>query len=121
MTAPPDYFFWQILLNVIYFAITTGLGVYVFVSNRNRAKAAELIQYQTATDKRIGEHSSRLSRVEETVRCMPNHTDIGNLHKRMDTMSEQLSEARGELKGIGKSVAMIHQFLLSQKKGSDAS
>jgi len=113
---PSDFIFWQIVLNITQFVITTLLGLYVFVSNRNRAKAAELMQYKGDTDRRISDHTSRLAVIEETVRCAPNHGDIGKVHGRLDAMSEQLSEARGELKAISKNLGLIHQFLLNQRR-----
>ena len=127
-----DYTAWRIGFDIAQFAITGLVWLYVFLSNRSRVKAEEIAQYKSDTNRRIEEHkkvtdkhidahSMRLSTIEETVRCGPSHDDIGKVHGRLDTVSEQLSQARGELKGISRSVDLIHQFLLNQKQKDGSS
>jgi hypothetical protein len=108
--------FW---FDVAQFVLTGLVGAYVYVSNRHRVSAERLRKLESGMDSRLDEHATRLAKVEETVRCGPSHEDIGRVHQRLDTVGNQLSEARGELKGIGKTVALIHQHLLNQSgKGS---
>ena len=69
-----------IALSLISFLCNFGLGVYVFVSNR-----------QTAKDKELQETKERLTKVEERVRNMPDHIVISDMAGDMKALKEQVA------------------------------
>lgn len=69
-----------IVLSLIAFLCNFGLGVYVFVSNRQAAK-----------DKELQETKERLTKVEERVRNMPDHQVISDMAGDMKALKESVA------------------------------
>ena len=93
-----------IALSLISFLCNFGLGVYVFVSNR-----------QTAKDKELQETKERLTKVEERVRNMPDHIVISDMAGDMKALREQVAGLKDVISPLAKAVDRVNDYLLNTK------
>ncbi|GAB6040143.1 hypothetical protein [Endothiovibrio diazotrophicus] len=96
--------------------LTTLLGVYVYITSRERVTTNRIQQLESEVDTRLDEHAERLSRVEEAVRQGPSHDDIGRVHHRLDLLSGELKQLIGEFKGTHETLRQIQAYLLQDAR-----
>lgn len=65
-----------------------------------------------AGDRRASDHTERLARIEGTREDGISHRDIGHIHGRIDDLSRQVAETRGEFQAARHTLEIIHEYLL---------
>jgi len=103
---------WIFAFNVFQFLLSSGLGLYVWWTNRDKI-----------TETRFRELEDRMTAVEGRVKSMPvcgNHgrmeeNDV-KLFKRFDDLHGDIREQIGALKGLTRAVDMINEYLLKERK-----
>lgn len=126
---------WRIVVDVVQFAATSTVGVFVWLSSRDRVRAAQLGNIESAIDRRIdshavmlsehatrlaalpgaeecGTHFSRIAAIEARAAAGPTHGDIARVHQRLDTQVEALATLGGGVTRIEHLVNTLHQHLL---------
>lgn len=93
-----------LLVGLLSFLFQFGLGIYVFVSNRQAAK-----------DKELQETKERLTKVEERVRNMPDHIVISELAGDMKALKEQVAGLKDVISPLAKAVDRVNDYLLNNK------
>lgn len=77
------------------------------------AQERERIAARLATTEReVNTNSSALARIEGARTDGPTHKDLGEIHERINDLSEQVSETRGEFAAARRMLETIHEFLL---------
>ena len=127
----------KIAVDIAQFVATAGVGLYVYIADRDRARASALQDLETEIDRRMdgvgerlarietaseridwqscGRHDSRLASLEEHMRHAPSVADIKEAHQRMDVMSDGLAEMRGGLKRIERTLEIISEHMLERR------
>lgn len=106
------YQLWNVYFQIIQFLVTSAIGIYVWWSNKEKV-----------TTTRFSTLEDRMTRVETKVKSMPvcgNHgrmedNDI-KLFKRFDDLHGDIRELTGGVKGLTRSVDMINEYLLKERK-----
>jgi len=93
-----------VIVSLISFIFNFGLGLYVFVSNR-----------QTAKDKELQETKERLGRLEERVRNMPDHLVISDMAGDMKALKESVAGLKEVISPLAKAVDRVNDYLLHHK------
>lgn len=93
-----------VIVSLISFVCNFGLGLYVFVSNR-----------QTAKDKELQETKERLGRLEERVRNMPDHLVISDMAGDMKALKESVAGLKEVISPLAKAVDRVNDYLLHHK------
>lgn len=105
-------FWWKVVLTLINLAI----GVYLFWERHNNATTKRIDEMETRLDDRLDDHANRLAKVEAQVEALPDHSDIGDLHERINAVERAVNTMAGELTGIRTTLNLIHQHLLNGGK-----
>ena len=92
------------VLALVSFLCNFGLGVYIFVSNRQAAK-----------DKELQETKERLTQVEERIRNMPDHQVIYQMSGDMKALKESVAGLKELISPLAKAVARVNDYLLHNK------
>lgn len=110
------------------------LGVRQFFGDRQRLTAKALTQLrkhidegltalETQMDQNRQRHEHHLNRLdglaqkfEGELKHAPNHNDLQNIHKRLDTVAATVSEISGGVNGMQSTLTTIHEFLLNGGK-----
>ncbi len=87
--------------------ITAALGVYVYISNRNRVTNERISSLERDMDTRIDGHTERLARVESRLTAVPTHDDMAKLADKINRVAEDTSRMSGELKGVNDTLRLI--------------
>lgn len=125
-------------LNFWWHAIETAmlvvLGVRQFFGDRQRLTAKALAQLRkhiddnlgaletqmAATRETHGQHLHKLDglvqKVEGELKHAPNHEDLRNIHKRLDTVVTSVAEISGGVNAMNSTLGTIHEFLLNGGK-----
>jgi len=105
MEAESIYLYW----NIANSGILTVLAVFTFWTNRQKAHQNDISGIQ----KEISQINVRLSTQEEAMRHVPDKQELATLHKRITEVSESQKVMQGEVVHIGKTLDLIHSYLMS--------
>lgn len=86
-------------LDVVQFLSTGAIGVYVWISNRDR-----------------NGHNERLSGIEDALDLAPKNVDIAGIYKRLDDLHGDIRELAGKLDALVKTHAMVLQHMIDGRK-----
>lgn len=92
---------------------TACVGIYVYLTNRDKVTNDRITNLEDGVDKRLDSHSDRLARLEEAVQHVPTHEDLGDIHTRINDVAAGLSTLTGEVNGMHTTLNLIHQYLLN--------
>lgn len=104
--------FW---LGVTNFAVTTGLGLYLWVYNKDRVTNGRITALETDIDARLDDHTARLVRLEQEQRHSLGHGDLEPIYERVNTISEQMSALGGEFNAVKRLLETMHRHLLESR------
>lgn len=102
----------KIWIDLLQWATTAAVGVYVYAVNRHRVTNERIGALESHVDERLDNHSDRLARLEQDARHAPSHEDLKRLHRRLDEVSGELREMKGEFQGARRTLELIHQHML---------
>jgi hypothetical protein len=102
-------FWWKVFIT----ALNAGMGLYLYLVNRNRVTNERIGALQTAVDTRLDNHTERLARLEQDARHAPTHDDLKRLHSRIDEVKYSLKRLEGEFSGANHTLGLIHEHLLN--------
>ena len=116
------------------FALTIGVGLYVWFSNNNDKTSKEIKEYNEKTSKEIKEiktdfksdfksmeddvdsrmesHGKQLARMEEALKQAPNREEQRQIHLRINEVCDQVSTLSGKFNGAENTLKLIHEHLL---------
>ncbi|MEX3614742.1 MAG: DUF2730 family protein [Burkholderia gladioli] len=103
----------ELIVSIIQFVFTAGIGFYVYISNQDKVTNDRITVLESDVDTRIDQHSERIARLEEAVDHFPTHEDLGELHTRINDVAKGVNTLTGEVKGIQNTLTLIHQYLLT--------
>jgi hypothetical protein len=118
----PQTFEWiKFAVDIGQFVLMGGIGFYVYISNKNDTTNSSINRLREESDKRLDNHADRISKLEGLVENMPTHDDLGELHTRINKVSEQsaslIEKTDGQteiLRAMRETVRDIQKFLLDQ-------
>lgn len=105
----------KFLFDVIQTLLIAIIGVMNWLNNRQRVTTATIATLETGLDSRIDEHSTRLARVEQDIKHVPDHNDFKRVHQRLDVLNGELKELKGEFHSMRSTLSLIHQYLMDKK------
>lgn len=104
--------FWLDFGNLI---LTCVIGLYVWLSNRNRVTHERISALEKVFDQRVDAHTAQLAALQAGQDHGPTHDDLKRLHERIDETVAAINGLQGEFKGAAATLQLIHQHLLQKK------
>lgn len=116
------------------FLLTAGLGFYVHIINKNSVTndritkletdlGARITALDTDVDKRLDNHSQRITAVEVAVKHAPTHEDLGKIYEQITATRGEISKTASGVAGLEKgfvglenNVRLITDFLINGGK-----
>lgn len=106
-----DYDKWRFLFDLLVLAGLVVHGVYTWVMNGSKANQAAIDQ--------VGEDVSgvkrRLDVLETEVSHLPDHSDLGTLHEKVNQVASVMGEMKGEMHGISRTLTLMHESMLQER------
>lgn len=101
---------------VLQFLATGAIGVYVYISNKNRVTNDRITGLENDLDARLDGQNERVAKFEEALQHAPTHADLSGLHKRITEVGGDVKLLRGEFKGSKHTLDLIHEHLMNGGK-----
>ena len=108
--------FGGLLFQMINAIATAGVWLYVRYGNRNDIIDARLSALRSDMDSRLDKHESDLSGIKGGLQNSPKHSDLMRIHTRIDEDAGAMRRIEGEFSSTGKTVDLIHSYLLNEGK-----
>lgn len=103
--------------------ITLAMFIYVVLTNKQKANASaiETLRKEIAEEledlgKEIEDVATRSTRIETNLSHMPGHSDMGDIHNRVNETAQRLTSVEGELKQMNNTLLLINSHLISGDK-----
>lgn len=104
---------WEIVLDLAQWITTLGIAFFVWISSKQRATRSEITSVKDLAGKRLDQHESRLTTMEEHIRHMPKSDDFKQLSDRLHQLHADLREVTTEVKNFRELTSMVrHQIEL---------
>ena len=114
---------WRLVIDIVQFSLGIVLGIYMWIMAKGRVSEERITKNEEsvskrfstmsdAVDKRMDGLGERLIKVETSIAYMPTRESTGKTHARLDQVQQLVAENRGELKGIHKTLDLIHKHML---------
>lgn len=101
--------FWFDLVQTCFFI---GLAIYTWIVNRTKANKSAI----DMVDARVGAIQERVTLLENDVRHLPDHDDLGAIHEKVNVIAAGMGQIQGELSALNRTLALINEHLLNGKK-----
>ncbi len=116
-----DYTAGKFWFDVGQWIVTLAIGAYAWLTNRHRATRDEIQTARKEAADGHAAHEQRLTRVEETVKHLPDDEALAKLYELLHGTRMEVSAMRASLaalndttKATQRQVAGINEFLLKQ-------
>jgi hypothetical protein len=97
----------KFMFQILQFLLTGGIGIYVYLTAKNRVTNERISTLQEDIDTKLDGHAERIASLETAVDGVPTHRDLGTMHEKINAVSTDLSRLGGRLEGIDTNVRMI--------------
>jgi hypothetical protein len=116
VTPITNYQPWIFAFNVFQFLLSSGLGIYVWYSNKEKV-----------TNKRFEAQDQRITKIETEVQHPPSCTrhqtledKLTDLNKasnhRLDALHGDIRELTGSMKGLNRAVDLMNEYLIKRER-----
>lgn len=106
----------KLAFQVVQFILTGAIGVYVYLTNKNKVTNDRISAFETDVDKKFDDHGQRITRVETLVGNVPSHSDLADLHEKINEVAGSMQQLRGEFSGAVRTLQLIHETLMERGK-----
>lgn len=105
----------KFIISVINTVATAGLGLYFYITKKNTVTNERIGKLQEDFDQKLDDHAERITRVEEKVSNALTDKDLGDIHEKVNKVSECVSNLVGQFEATNKTLLIIQQFLMERK------
>lgn len=113
----------RLAFDVMQFLLTGGIGIYVYISNKNRVTNDRITTITKTFEDQMIDKERRLCKVEEHVKHVPGHEDVTKLTGTIERIGGDVRVVKAEVEGIRelirantRTMDLVHQFLLNLNK-----
>lgn len=85
--------------------VTFGIAAWLYLEKKRDTTHAQIQRLEENHDGRLDDHSRRIATLE--ARSGPTHTDIGDLHDKINQVANTSSRMEGEIKGLSDTLRLI--------------
>lgn len=98
------------------FALTAGVGFYVYMSNKNKVTNDRITEMEKDIDTKLDDYGDRIARLEERSEHAPTHEDLGVIYEKMKALGTKLDTMSGEFGQVKNLLGIIHEYILNGAK-----
>ena len=109
-----DYSALRFWFDVGQFFLTCAIGVYVWMSNRQKVTATRIKKMEADVGEGLLSHGNRLTKLESDSGHIPSRLEMGSLSDKISGLSRELGKLEGRLTGINRAVDLMNEHLLNR-------
>jgi hypothetical protein len=107
---------WRLYFEIAQFILTGAVGVYVYLTNRDKVTNDRIGKLQEDLDEKLENHGERIARLETKSEKALTHNDLSELYKKVNDINGSVSTLTGEFVGVRNLLSTIHNHLLNGGK-----
>ncbi len=101
---------------VLQFLMTGGVGIYVYLSNKDKVTNDRIGKLEDDLDVRLDGQGERIAKLETRSENSPTHDDLGKIHEKINGLRADVGDLSGQFKGVSNLLQTIHEHLLKGGK-----
>lgn len=101
---------------VLQFLLTGGIGIYVYLTNKNKVTNDRISKLENDIDEKLDGHVERIAKIEARAEKAPTHKDMAEIHEKINQVSACVNRLEGELSGWTRTLQLIHETLMEQAR-----
>lgn len=101
---------------VLQFLLTGGIGIYVYLSNKNKVTNDRIGKLEEDLDKKLDGHIERIVVLETKAKSSLTHNDLADIHEKINKIDTDISSLSGEFTGVSNLLNTLHNYLLNGGK-----
>lgn len=112
---------YRLIFDIAQFALTGGIGIYVYLSNRHYVTHQRISNLEAEVDARLDDHVQRLATVEERLKHVPATAEIGEVREMIARVGGDVKAVKAEVQGVRDQLSpmqrvidSVQQYLLNQ-------
>jgi hypothetical protein len=106
---------WKFAFQVLQFLLTGSIGVYVYMSNKDKVTNDRISKLEDDIDAKFDGHVERIAKLEARAEKAPTHKDMAELHEKVNQVSACVNRLEGEFTGANRTLQLIHETLMERK------
>lgn len=96
--------------------ITAILWLYVRNVNRHRATTEHIDGLEEKVDRRLTQHDTRITKVEERLGYVPTATELTGIRDAIASLANQVAELRGSLGAVTRTTERMNRYLMERDR-----
>lgn len=104
----------KLLFQVLQFVITGAIGIYVYLTAKNRVTNERIGKLEKDLDEKLDDHGERIARLEAHVERAVTHDDLGKVYGTIKGVDGKVSAIGGQLTGIDATLRQIVARIISK-------
>lgn len=111
-----DMEFLKFGFQVLQFLLTGGIGIYVYLTNKNKVTNDRISKLEDDIDEKLDSHVERIAKIEARAEKAPTHKDMAEIHEKINQVSACVNRLEGEFSGATRTLQLIHETLMEQAR-----
>lgn len=92
---------------VLQFITTGGIGVYVYLSNKDKVTNDRIGKLEDELDDKFNGQGERIAKLEAVSMAAPSHNDIAKVYESLNTLAATVNQLVGENRGQSDTLKLI--------------
>lgn len=106
----------KFLFQVLTFLMTGGIGIYVYLSNKDKVTNDRIGKLEDDLDKKLDGHIERIVALETRTESSLTHNDMAGIHDKINRIGTDISSLSGKFTGVSNLLDTLHHHLLNGGK-----
>jgi len=106
----------KFLFQVLTFLMTGGIGIYVYLSNKDKVTNDRIGKLEEDLDGKLDCHVERIVALETRVGASPTYNDLADIHEKINKIGADISALSGKFTGVSNLLDTLHNYLLRGTK-----
>ena len=106
----------KFLFQVLTFLMTGGIGIYVYLSNKDKVTNDRIGKLEDDLDAKLDTHIERIVALETKAESSLTHNDLADIHEKINKIDTDISSLSGEFSGVRNLLNTLHHYLLNGGK-----
>ena len=106
----------KFLFQVLTFLMTGGIGIYVYLSNKDKVTNDRIGKLEEDLDVKLDGHIERIVALETKAASSLTHNDLADIHEKINKIGTDISTLSGKFNGVSNLLDTLHNYLLNGGK-----
>jgi len=98
---------------VLQFLLTGGIGIYVYLSNKDKVTNDRIGKLEEDLDVKMNGHIERIVALETRAESSLTHNDLADIHEKINKIGSDISSLSGKFTGVSNLLDTLHNYLLN--------